>query len=124
MYKSLIAATFAFCAVASANAEVQIKFTNTSKWDIHHIYLSPVGENEWGPDQLGDKESDVIKKGSSFTLTNISENKYDLKIVDQDGDECVLGSIKLAASQAVEIDDKDLLECQAATDSATAEDNS
>lgn len=105
---------------ASAGDKVSIKFTNKSDFSIHHIYLSETKENEWGPDQLGDKHSDVVEPGSSFTLTDIKPNKYDIKIVDEDEDECVVGGVKVAASENVILTNKDLVGCQVA--SAEAED--
>src|SRR5512135_3762543 len=68
-------------------ATATIKILNKSKWDIHHFYLAPSDNEEWGPDQLG---KDVLKSGDYFTLTDIECDVYDIKIVDEDGDECVI----------------------------------
>jgi len=103
-------------ALGEAHAEgVKIKFTNKSDFAIHHIFLSEVKENHWGADQLGDKESDTIEPGDSFTLTDISPNKYDIKIVDEDKDECVVDNVKIAASENVVLTNEDLVGCQVAS---------
>jgi hypothetical protein len=47
---------------------------------------------------------------------NIPTNKYDMKLVDGDGDECVVEGIKVAASEKVVITDENLIGCQAATE--------
>ena len=100
---------------ALAADKVSVKFTNKSDYSIHHIFLSGVKEDEWGPDQLGDGDSDTIEPGASFTLTDSAPNKYDLKIVDEDQDECVIGGVKIAASEAVTITNQDLVGCQMAS---------
>jgi len=104
---------------ASASDKISIKFTNKSDYSIHHIYLSESKENEWGPDQLGDGDADVIDPGESFTLTDISPNKYDVKIVDEDQDECVVGGVKVAANENVILTNKDLVGCQVASAQAS-----
>jgi len=107
-----IVATFATSTPASA-AGATVKIKNNSKWAIHHLYLSPTSEEKWGPDQLGEQ---VINKGETFTLKNIDPDKYDVKLVDEDGDECVVGGVPLAGGTEVwNITDKDLLACQKAS---------
>ena len=87
-----------------------VKIINQSKWEIHHIFLSATADDEWGPDQL---EDDVLAKGDSLTLTNISCDLYDIKVVDEDGDECVIEEVDLCGDDSYwKITDKDLLECE------------
>jgi len=73
-----------------------------------------VDEDDWGPDQLGDE---VIASGESFHLNAIPCDAYDVRIVDEDGDECVVGGVALCADKdAWVINDDDLLSCQAETE--------
>jgi hypothetical protein len=111
---ALVVAVFAAVAVSvsmPASAASSIKVHNKSKWEIHHMFLSPTSEkDEWGPDQLGEA---VIKPGGTFTLTDIECNKYDIKIVDEDGDECVVAGVSLCDDAAVwNITDERLLKCE------------
>ena len=111
---ALVVAVFAAVAVSvsmPASAASSIKVHNKSKWEIHHLFLSPTSEkDEWGPDQLGEA---VIKTGGTFTLTDIECNKYDIKIVDEDGDECVVTGVSLCDDAAVwNITDERLLKCE------------
>ncbi len=112
---ALVVAVFAAVAVSAsipAFAASSIKVHNKSKWEIHHLFLSPTSEkDEWGPDQLGDA---VIKaNGGTFTLTDIECNKYDIKIVDEDGDECIVPAVSLCDDAAVwNITDERLLKCE------------
>ncbi|MBK6727818.1 MAG: hypothetical protein IPG63_11230 [Xanthomonadales bacterium] len=91
-----------------------VKIVNESLWDIHHLYLSSVDDEEWGPDQLGDA---VIGSGETFQLRGIPCDDYDVRIVDEDGDSCVVGGVTLCGGKdSWVITDEDLLTCQAVTD--------
>lgn len=105
-------AAMLLCAVSMpAFAErATVKVINQSKWEIHHLYLSSSENEEWGPDQLGEH---VLTKGDSFTLTKIPCDTYDIKVVDEDGDECVIEQVELCRDNSYwKITDKDLLECE------------
>ena len=87
-----------------------IKVINQSKWEIHHLYLSSSTDEEWGPDQL---EDEILVKGDSFTITDIPCDDYDIKVVDEDGDECIIEAVDLCRDHTFwKITDKDLLECE------------
>ena len=99
-------------AAAAKKADVQI--TNRSDWDIHHFFLSAVDEEQWGPDQLGDE---VIASGDSFTLTEVPCDEYDVRLVDEDGDECVVGAVDICGqNQSWVIKSEDLLACEEASE--------
>lgn len=91
-----------------------VKIVNQSLWDIHELYLSSTSDEEWGPDQLGDA---VVASGDSFELHDIPCDDYDVRIVDEDGDSCVVGGVTLCAdNDAWVITDEDLLACQVVTE--------
>jgi hypothetical protein len=94
---------------AAADSVIHIK--NKSDWEIHHFFLSPTEEEKWGPDQLGDK---VIASNGSFELHKVPCDSYDIKLVDEDGDECVVAAVDICASkEGWVIDNEDLLACEA-----------
>ena len=101
------------CAIslpAFAARSATVKVINQSKWEIHHIYLSSSDDSEWGEDQL---DEDILVKGDSLTLTNIPCDLYDIKVVDEDGDECVIEQVDLCGDNSYwKITDKELLECE------------
>ncbi len=98
-------------AAAAAKKKATIKVVNQSKWEIHHLYLSSTTDKHWGPDQLGDAVIDA--KGGTFKLTNIDCDDYDIKVVDEDGDECVVEAVNLCGDDTVwKITDKILLACE------------
>src|SRR3982750_1891905 len=74
--------------------------TNSSKYDIHRLYLSSSEDRNWGPDQLGDY---ILKSGQKYTVTDIVPGEYDVKFVDEDGDECVLKNIQIFRNTSWEL---------------------
>ena len=109
-----LAALMVVCGTAlpahAAKKKATIKVVNQSKWEIHHLYLSSTSDHQWGPDQLGDE---VIGTGESFTLTKIDCDDYDIRIVDEDGDECVVNEVNMCGDATVwKITDKILLACE------------
>lgn len=108
---SLVAVGFSSTLMAGSKKKTSsIEIVNKSKWDIHHLYLSPSDDNEWGPDQLG---KHIIESNDRFTLTEIECDVYDIKLVDEDGDECVIEEESLCNDEAIwKITDEELLSCE------------
>ncbi|MGN6182174.1 MAG: hypothetical protein ACTHQM_00795 [Thermoanaerobaculia bacterium] len=105
-------ATVLLCALSAPAfaGGATVKVINQSKWEIHHIYLSSTGDDDWGPDQLEDQ---ILEKGQSLTLHSIPCDDYDIKVVDEDGDECVIEEVNMCGDDSYwKITDKDLLECE------------
>jgi hypothetical protein len=95
---------------AHAGAKANVTVHNNSEFAIHNFFMSPSEQNHWGTDQLGD---DVIGKGAKFTLTDIPCNNYDVKLVDEDGDECVVSDVDICGGNGNwNITDDDLLDCE------------
>lgn len=95
-------------------AEAQIQLRNESKWSIQQLFFAPIDSNHWGPDQLNRHS---VRMGDTFTLTGIDCDKYDVKIVDEDGDECIVRSVALCASSKIwTLTNNDLLKCQSRTE--------
>ncbi|MGE5208560.1 MAG: hypothetical protein ACM3KL_04425 [Alphaproteobacteria bacterium] len=112
-----VAALLLFAASGPALAgdkKATITIINQSKWEIHHLYLSATSNKRWGLDQLVDQ---VLATGGSFTLTNVPCDRYDVKVVDEDGDECVIEQVDLCNDKTQwKITDKQLLACVAETE--------
>jgi len=100
-------------AETKAKRSADVKVTNRTEWEIHELYLSSTDEDSWGPDQLGDE---VIGKDESFTILGIPCDKYDIKIVDEDKDECIVAKVDICGdNQEWAITTADLLKCQVGT---------
>ena len=107
---TLVAVALCLFAAPLYAKKATVKIINQSKWEIHHIFLSSSDDQEWGPDQL---EDDILTKGQSLTLTGIDCDLYDIKVVDEDGDECVIEQVDLCNDNSFwKITDKMLLECE------------
>jgi hypothetical protein len=63
---------------------------NPDGYDFYYIYISSVNDSDWGDDQLG--SSEIITPGylRSFSVHN---GDYDIKVVDEDGDEYILWDV-------------------------------
>jgi hypothetical protein len=108
-----IAAVLPLAAHAAATRSADVKVVNRTDWEIHELYLSSSDDENWGPDQLGEE---VIGKGESFTLLAIPCDDYDVKIVDEEGDACIVAAVDICGeSQEWAITSGDLLKCQAGT---------
>lgn len=111
---ALVAATGLLALPAAAAGDSKVVVKNLSHWAIHELYFSPTEEREWGSDQLG---KHTINTGETFTLTGVPCDSYDVRVVDEDGDECVVEDVALCADKEKwVINDEDLLACQGSTD--------
>jgi len=98
----------------SKNSSSRVDIVNNSNWAIHELYLSSSADTHWGPDQLKEQ---TIESGESFQLNRIPCDTYDVRLVDEDQDECVVNEVSLCAGQGTwEITDDYLLACQAETE--------
>ena len=110
MKKALVLFVLLALAAPAFAEKATVKVVNQSKWEIHHLFLSSSSDEEWGPDQL---EDEILAKGDQLTLTNIPCDEYDIKVVDEDGDECIIEEVDLCSEdQYWKITDEDLLECE------------
>lgn len=99
---------------ASAASDSSVSIRNGSSFAIHELYLSSTDDEAWGPDQLG---METIEPGKRYKIEDIPCDEYDVRLVDEDGDECVIGGVGLCADNDVwTIDDEDLLSCQWASE--------
>jgi hypothetical protein len=87
-----------------------VKVINQSKWEIHHMFASSSADEDWGPDQLGDE---ILATGDSLTLTRLPCDTYDVMVVDEDGDECIIDEVDLCRDNSLwRINNRDLLQCE------------
>ena len=82
---------------------------NDSSYTFIEINLSPIDQTSWGSDLLG---SDVLEPGELLELSRIECDVYDIRIIDEEGDTCVLDTVDLCLDNAVwRIDDGELASC-------------
>jgi hypothetical protein len=106
-------ASVAITATAADKKKASVKVVNKSDWTIVELYLSPVNDTKWGPDQLGEE---TIKPGDTYTLTDVPCDNWDVRLVDEDKDVCIVEDVDIcAASETWTNTSKDLLKCQEAS---------
>jgi len=71
---------------ATTAPPLTIKVVNNSSWEIRRFYLSPVDNDNWGPDQLNESS---ISPGATRTL-NVSWDQSTVKLVAEDQDGCFM----------------------------------
>ena len=59
-------------------------------YDIYYVHISADTDSEWGGDWLGDTE--VISSGATKSFS-VPDGNYDIKLIDEDGDEYVRWSV-------------------------------
>ena len=114
---ALLAPLLALCVAApsfAASSDSDVIIVNKSSWSIHELYFSPVDDDEWGDDQLG---AQTIEPGEKFTLSGVPCDSWDVRVVDEEGDACVVEDVALCAdTDKWVINDSDLLACQSASE--------
>lgn len=97
--------------VSSENSQNRyfLKIRNESRWNIKRIYMSNAETDKWGPDQLGES---VLYSGRYFTLEGIRPAEYDIMLIDQDNDKCILRNIAIFENKDWTITSDWLLKCQ------------
>lgn len=81
---------------------------------IHELYFAPTSDRGWGEDHLG---RHTLYNDGQFTLTGVACGKWDVKVVDENGDACIVENVKLGGgTDKWIIQDADLLACQAASE--------
>jgi hypothetical protein len=95
--------------VAMAQSWHTVRVENQSHYDVHKMYLSPASSRSWGPDLLGRY---TLDSGFVFNTPAMPDGRYDLKLVDEDGDVCVVGGLAIYGNTNWQITDRWLLNCE------------
>jgi hypothetical protein len=83
---TVLCSLWALPPLSSAKSQANsVTITNNSGWEIHHVYFSPVDNDNWSADQL----NGTISSGGSSTI-NISSDQSQIKIITEDADGCFL----------------------------------
>lgn len=83
---------------------------NNLRYSVHEVRMSPAGANKWGPDRAGDME---VKAGDSLILKNVEAGQYDVKFVDENGNQCILKDVQIAGHQSWNLTMQWLRNCEA-----------
>jgi hypothetical protein len=81
---------------------------NNSRYRINQMYVSPSSYPNWGNDKLG---NEVFPPTYRFDLS-VYPGWYDVKLVDQDGDTCVIKGVDFRDGESWNITDGVLVACE------------
>ena len=105
----IASALSAGCGSDDPDLDSDLTIRNSSSFSFIEINLSPVGELNWGADLLG---SDILEPGDVLELSGIACDDYDIRVIDEDTDECILTNVSLCAETAEwVIDNSELASC-------------
>ena len=103
-------ALLAVLSLAACGTDSTLTIDNASSYALAEINLSPEDSTSWGADLLG---SDVLLPGEALEVSGIQCGTYDIRIIDEDLDECILPSVDLCVDNAIwRISDLELAACQ------------
>lgn len=71
--------------------QTSITIVNNSSREIRHVYFSATDQNDWGSDQL--VNSVIAPGGGSVTLSNVSCEAANIKVITEDYQGCFLYKI-------------------------------
>lgn len=107
-WTNLLLVPIAFLFVGADNDLVNFTIYNNSGYSIYYVYISSSSSDSWGDDRLG--EGEVLSNGESFT-TLLYPSTYDLKLVDEDDDECINRGIDINRDVDWRISNEEWLDC-------------
>jgi hypothetical protein len=89
-----------------------IRLWNLTTATISGFQLSPVGKNDWGPNQtLNDKDKEV-DHDERLRITGVEPGRYDAKVSYAGSKQCFVRDIEIKADAVFSIADKDLKDCK------------
>lgn len=84
---------------------------NASSYGIYQLHLSPYDDETWGPDLLA---GDPLLPGEGGRVPVFQCSKYDLRMIDDEGGECIIQDIDLCFNdEDWTIGDDELASCGA-----------
>lgn len=84
-------AALAVAMIAPAGADAgKLSINNGTGAAVHQIFVSPIDLDQYGPDLL---KGHVVRAGETYPLGGLQNGLYDMKIVDEKGQACVLSDV-------------------------------
>ena len=93
-----LAASFAAMALmatskpASAQNNHTFTIVNNSGFTIEEVHMSLANDPSWRRDLLG---RSILRDGYYFTVTGIRPGLYDIEVVDEDSNRCVVNNVRV-----------------------------
>jgi len=72
------------------SAATAVTIVNNSSGEIRNVYLSHVGSDDWGANQL---TNGAIAAGQSYTLNNVACDGQQIKVIAEDQEGCFISTV-------------------------------
>ena len=105
---SLVALT---TATAAAQDRKGMRFWNLTLYTVTQMQMSPAGQNAWGPDQCKNDRDGEVDHDERLRITAVEPGRYDVKLADVRGRQCVVRNVEIKAGAVFTIEEKQLTEC-------------
>ena len=105
---SILASVSLLTLIAPASAFDLVVVNEASFSAIHKLYLAPAKSNAWGEDKL---QKQTIAENGRFTVRDIPAGVYDVKIIDDDDESCVVVEININENKELRLTDEMMLQC-------------
>jgi hypothetical protein len=102
--------TLAATAGADAARAAELELVNTSLKAIHHLYIAPTGTQRWGRDLLLGNTANTIPPGERRTIVNLAPAIYDLRLIDDDGDDYEIEAIEVETTIKVQLTESQIVD--------------
>ena len=97
IFCAIFSVSMALPLLSRAQTSISLNIVNNSNREIRHLYLSHVDADDWSGNQLGDA---VISPGQSFTVSNLSCDAQQIKVIGEDQDGCFLSTVVACGGDA------------------------
>jgi hypothetical protein len=109
MLRASTLASVALLALITPASAFDLVVVNQANFSvIHKLYLAPAKSNQWGENKL---QNQTVAKNGRFTVRDIPAGVYDLKVIDDDDDSCVVPEINIDQNKEWKLTDKVMLQC-------------
>ena len=90
-------------------SQEQIRIVNDSGYTMHYLYISPSSRDSWGSDLLGFGVLGDREFVYQLPLPIARENRYDIKLIDSDGDEYIKWRVAVSDNARIVFNTSDIV---------------
>jgi hypothetical protein len=111
----LLLASIAFALMGSsvlAQDRKGIRFWNLTLYTITTFQMSPVGTENWGPDQCKNDRDGTVDHDERLRITGVEPRRYDVKLADKIGRVCIVQNVEVKDGAAFSIEERQLTDCR------------
>ena len=112
MVRARVGVVIFLCLAPTASVAKDTQFWNLTAAAITSLQLSPVGKNDWGPNQTDNDPDHSVDHDERLRIPGLKSGSYDVKFVDKAGRVCVVTDISVKEGAIFSIDEKKPKTCE------------